>query len=116
MLAFFNERKYHYLAGEIYGLDANRILLQINEKGNRKVGLMDFRPNELTVFSGVVDNSISGMPLYFPQFSQNGELFFGISGEQILENYDRIPASFKHRLSKDYAESFFIYRLKMKSG
>jgi hypothetical protein len=56
------------------------------------------------------------MPLYFPQFSQNGNLFFGISGEQILENYDRIPASFKHSLSKEYAESFFIYRLKMKPG
>jgi hypothetical protein len=114
MLAFFNERKYHYLSGEVYGLDANRILFQINEKGKRKVGLMDYKSNELTIYPGIVDNSISNMILYFPQFSQNGELFFGISGEQILENYDRIPDSFKHRLSEDYAESYFIYRLKVK--
>lgn len=114
MLAFFNERKYHYLPGEVYGLDTNRILFQINEKGNRKFGLMDFQSNELTIYPGIVDNSISNMTLYFPQFSLDGELFFGISGEMILENYDRIPDSFKHRLSKDYAESYFIYRLKVK--
>ena len=114
MLAFFNERKYHYLLGEIYGIDTNRILFQINEKGNRKIGLIDFQSNELTVYPGIVDNSISNMILYFPQLSMGGELYFGISGEQILENYDRIPDSFKQRLSKDYAESFFIYRLKMK--
>lgn len=114
MLAFFNEKKYHYLPGEVYGLNTNQILFQINEKGNRKVALMDFQTNELTVYPGIVDNSISGMPLYFPQFSQNGELFFGISGEQVQEKYNRIPASFRHRLSKDYTESYFIYRLKVK--
>ncbi|MFN3996646.1 6-bladed beta-propeller [Algoriphagus sp.] len=114
MLAFFNERKYHYLPGEVYGLDANRILFQINEKGKRKVGLLDFQSNELTVYPGIVDNSISNMILYFPQIALDGELYFGISGEQILENYDRIPDSFKHRLSTNYAESYFIYRLKIK--
>lgn len=114
MLAFFNEKKYHYLSGEVYGLDANRILFQINEKGKRKVGLMDYKSNELTIYPGIVDNSISNIILYFPQFSKGGELYFGISGEQILENYDRIPDSFKQRLSKDYAESYFIYRLKVR--
>lgn len=114
MLAFFNERKYHYLPGEVYGLDANRVLFQINEKGKRKVGLLDFQSNELTVYPGIVDNSISNMILYFPQIALDGELYFGISGEQILENYDRIPDSFKYRLSTDYAESYFIYRLKIK--
>lgn len=116
MLAFFNERKYHYLPGEVYGIDTNRILFQINEKGNRKVGLLDFQSDELTVYPGIVDNSISNMILYFPQISLDGELYFGISGEQILENYDRIPDSFKHRLSTDYAESFFIFRLKIKES
>ena len=115
MLAFFNERKYHYLPGEVYGMDHNRVLFQINEKGNRKIGLMNMESKELTVYPGIVDNSISSMILYFPQFSKEGELVFGISGEQILENYDRIPDSFKHRLSPEYAESFFIYRLKIKS-
>ena len=114
MLAFFNEKKYHYLPGEVYGLDANRVLFQINEKGNRKLGLMNFETKELSVYPGIVDNSISNMILYFPQFAKDRELFFGISGEQILEKYDRIPDSFKHRLSQDYAESFFIYRLKLK--
>jgi hypothetical protein len=114
MLAFFNEKKYHYLPGEVYGLDANRVLFQINEKGNRKLGLMNFETKKLSVYPGIVDNSISNMILYSPQFAKDGELFFGISGEQILEKYDRIPDSFKHRLSPDYAESFFIYRLKIK--
>ncbi|WP_157963137.1 6-bladed beta-propeller [Algoriphagus litoralis] len=114
MLAFFNEKKYHYLPGEVYGIDIHRILFQINEKGTRKVGLLDFQSDELTVYPGIVDNSISNMILYFPQISVDGELYFGISGEQILENYDRIPDSFKHRLSTDYAESYFIYRLKIK--
>lgn len=116
MLAFFNEKKYHYLPGEVYGLDTYRILFQINEKGTRKVGLLNFQSDELTVYPGIVDNSISNMILYFPQISLDGELYFGISGEQILENYDRIPDSFKHRLSTDYAESYFIYRLKIKQS
>lgn len=114
MLAFFNERKYSYLQGEVYGLDKNRILFQINEKGKQKLGMMDFKSNELTVYPGIVDNSISNIILYFPQFSLDGELYFGISGEEIQENYDRIPDSFKHRLSTDFAESYFIYRLKIK--
>lgn len=114
MLEFFNEKKYSYLQGEIYGLNENKIMFKLSHKGKQKVGVMDFKSKELTAYSGIVDNSISGMLIYFPQFSQNGELFFGISGEQILENYDRIPDSFKHRLSKDYAESYFIYRLKVK--
>lgn len=115
MLAFFNERKYSYLQGEVYGLDPNRILFQINEKGKQKLGLMDLQENQLTIHPGIVDNSVSGMPLYYPQFSQDGVLYFAISGEQLLENYDRIPDSFKHRLSANFAESYFIYILKVKS-
>jgi hypothetical protein len=115
MLAFFNERKYSYLQGEVYGFDSNRILFQINEKGKQKLGLMNVSENQLTIHPGIVDNSVSGMVLYYPQFSQDGVLYFGISGEQLLENYDRIPDAFKHRLSSDYAESFFIYKLKIKS-
>jgi hypothetical protein len=115
MLAFFNERKYSYLQGEVYGLDPNRILFQINEKGKQKLGLMNLQENQLTIHPGIVDNSVSGMPLYYPQFSQDGVLYFGISGEQLLENYEGIFKSFKHRLSTNYAESFFIYKLKVKS-
>lgn len=114
MLTFFNEKKYAYLQGEVHGLDANRVLFQFNQKGKRKLGLMDFNKSELIGYSGILDNSISNMALYFPQFVKDGVLYFGLSGEQILENYDRLPDSFKHRLSEDYAESYFIYSLKLK--
>ncbi len=114
MLAFFNEKKYSFIQGEIYGLDGDRILFQVNEKGKQKLALMDFGNEELTLYPGLIDNSISGLNLYDPQFSNEGVLYFGVSGEQILENYDRIPDSFKNRLSEDYAESYFIYLLKIK--
>lgn len=114
MLSFFNEKKYSYMPGEVYGLDENRILFQVIEKGKQRLGLMDFQNEELTIYPGFVDNSVSGIPLFSPQFSRNGILYFGVSGERILENYDQLPNSFKHRLSDEYSESYFIYCLKLK--
>lgn len=114
MLDFINERKYNYLQGEIYALDKDRVLFLLNNKGKRSVGLMDFKTNQLTVYPGIVDNSVSLMPLFHPQVAIEGDLYFGISGETMEENYDRFPDSFKHRLSPEYPESYFIYRLTLK--
>lgn len=114
MLAFFGERKYSYLQGEIFGLDANRILFQVNEKGTQRLGLMNFDLDELTIYPGLVDNSISGMNLGSPQFAKDGVLYFGVSGEELLSNFDKLGRSFQHRLSANYSESYFIYQLKLK--
>lgn len=114
MLDFINERKYNYLQGEIYALDKDRVLFLLSNKGKRSVGLMDFKTNQLTVYPGIVDNSVSLMPLFHPQVAIEGDLYFGISGETMEENYDRLPDSFKQRLSPEYAESYFIYRLTLK--
>ncbi|MCE7055607.1 6-bladed beta-propeller [Algoriphagus sp. AGSA1] len=115
MLTFFNERNYSYLMGEVYGLGNERVLFQVSDKGRQKLGLIDFQSNELTIYPGIFDNSISAMALHNPQFSKDGELFFGISGERIMENYDRLPDPFKHQLSDSYAESFFIFELTIKN-
>jgi hypothetical protein len=114
MIGFFSEKKYSFLQGEVFGLDSDRILFQVNEKGKQRLGLMDFNSEELKIYPGLVDNSISGISLFAPQFTKDGVLYFGISGERILENYNRLPDSFKRRLSKNYAEAFYIYQLKLK--
>jgi hypothetical protein len=114
MLELFNEKKYSYLQGEVYGLDEKRILFRISHKGKQALGLMDFNSDELKIYRGLVDNSISGLSLFAPQFTQDGMLYFGVSGEQILENYDRLADSFKNSLSEDYAESYFIFCLELK--
>ena len=88
-------------------------MLQIIEKGNSKLGVWDSEEDHFTIYPSLVDNSISGMNLHSPQLSYENELIFGISGEEILENYDRLPSSFKSTLSKDYSESYFIYVLKI---
>ncbi len=114
MRDFFKEGGHSYLMGEIFGLDANRILFQISLKGKRELAILDLADQTLTSYPGFIDNSISLMNLRSPQFSQDGELFFGISGEEIQEHIGRIPSSFVSKLSPDYAESYFIYRLKIK--
>ena len=114
MLQLFNEKKYSYLLGEIYGLNGNRILFGLSQKGNQALGLLDFNSGELKIYRGLVDNSISEINLFAPQFIEDGILYFGVSGERIKENSDRLPDSFKHRLSKDYADSYFIYCLELK--
>lgn len=114
MLDFFKERRYSYLQGEVFALDPNRILFIAFDDGQRKIGLMDFKKGGLTLYPGLVDNSISKMALSNLQVAKDGELFFGVSGEEIEENHERIPKSFKHQLSENYPESYFIYRLSIK--
>ncbi len=106
--------EYSYLIGEVFGLDGQRIMFQLMDESRRKLALMDFSSKQLTFYPGIIDNSVTGMNLVFPQFSEDGVLYFGISGEEIQENYGALPASFKHRLSETYDESYFIYLLKVK--
>jgi hypothetical protein len=114
MIAFFSEKKYSFLFGEVYGLDSDKIMFQLNEKGKLKLAIMDFDLDKLTVFPGLLDNSISGLSLFSPQFVEGGNMYFGVSGEHILENYDKLTSSFKGKLSADYSNSFFIYNLELK--
>ncbi|MBN7810288.1 hypothetical protein J0A68_04925 [Algoriphagus sp. H41] len=111
-----NSPEYSYLYGEVFGLDSQRIMIQLQDESRRKLAMMDFSSRELTIYPGIVDNSVSGVDLGIPQFSKDGILYFGLSGEQIQENIDRLPESFKHRLSDTYDESYFIFLLKVKES
>jgi hypothetical protein len=115
MQEFFKEGPHNYFKGEIWGLDSSRILFQVSSKARGQLAILDLADQTLIVYPGFIDNSVSMMNLRSPQFSQDGELFFGISGEEIEEHIGRAPDGFKMSLSADYAESYFIYRLKIKS-
>jgi hypothetical protein len=114
MLSLFREKKYNYLLGEVYGLDSDHILFQLSVNGKMRLAVMDFDTEELTVYPGLVDNSVSGLSLFSPQFVEDGVLYFGVSGEIFLENYDKLVSAFRAKLAPDYADSFFIYQLELK--
>jgi hypothetical protein len=114
LYSFFKESKYTYLGGSIFGLNQNNVLLEVNDQRERKLAIWNIEKNMVTIYPSIIDTSITGLNFHNPSHGQKDKLFFGYTGEYILDRAETLLPKFKNQLSKDYQSSYFIFVLGLK--
>lgn len=114
MMQFFNQKKYTYLSGEIFVLSNEKILLEYIDRANRKIGIWSEGDDFITSYPSIKDDMISNIILYTPSAVKNNKIAFGVTGENMLENYNSLTSKFRSSLPDDYSTSYYIYLADLK--
>jgi len=111
MMEFFNQKRYHYLSGDIFSINRQKVMTSMNLNGKTSLGFWNTRTNSFNTYPYIKDNIKTGMNIFHINTSAAGKLLIGISGEDIQH---RAAKHFKASLNEGYDTSYFILMLETK--